>query len=110
MDPKDWRTALRAVEDEGVRLDMYVEPGASDQAMGPYDPWRQRIKARVTAPAIGGKANVELARMLGGAFGIPPGSIRIVRGATTRRKSVLLMDVTMDAVTEVLASVLGEGE
>ncbi len=110
VDLKDWRTALRAVEDEGVRLDMYVEPGASGQAMGPYDPWRQRIKARVTAPASKGKANEELARMLGDTFGVPPGSIRIVRGATTRRKTVLLMDVTMDAVTEVLSSVLGEGD
>ena len=50
VDLKDWRTALRAVEGEGVRLDMYVEPGASRQAIGPYDPWRQRIKA--SAPQI----------------------------------------------------------
>lgn len=110
VDPKDWRTALRAVEDGSVRLDLFVEPGASVQTIGPYDPWRQRIKARVTAPASGGKANEELVRMLSDTFGVPPGSVRITRGATTRRKTVQILDVSLDAVTDALSQVLGEGD
>jgi uncharacterized protein (TIGR00251 family) len=108
VDPKDWRTALRAIEDHGVSLDIHVEPKASGQAIGPYDPWRQRIKVKVTAPASEGKANEEMSRLLGDMFGIPAGSVRIVRGATTRRKTVLLMDVTMDTVTQILSPVLGK--
>ena len=105
---KDWRTALRAVDDGSISLNVYVEPGASSQALGPYDPWRQRIKVRVTAPATEGKANAELADLIGGALGVPSKTVRIARGATTRRKTVLVEGVDLDAAIQALDSVLGE--
>ena len=91
-------------------MDLYVEPGAAESALGPYDPWRQRIKARVTAPASKGKANNELAALLGGVLGAPPGGVRILRGATTRRKTVAVEGVEPEAALAALARVLGEGE
>jgi len=105
---KDWRTALRAVDEDSVSLNVYVEPGASVQALGPYDPWRQRIKARVTAPATEGKANAELADLIGGALGVPSKTVRIARGATTRRKTVVVKGVTLEAAVLALGTVLGE--
>ena len=96
--------------EEGIRLDLYVEPGASSQALGPYDPWRQRIKVRVTAPASEGKANEELARLLGEALGVSPKDVRVLRGATTRRKTVQVSGVTAEAAEAALGRVLGEGD
>ncbi len=110
MEPSDWRTALRGTDDEGVSIDLYVEPGASGQALGPYDPWRQRIKVRVTSPASEGKANEELVRLLGDVMGVPHRDVRILRGATTRRKTVQVLGVTVEAAGESLGAILDEGD
>jgi uncharacterized protein (TIGR00251 family) len=110
VEPEDWRRAVREAGDGTMRLDLYVEPGASDSSLGPYDPWRQRIKVRVSSPAEEGKANTEMARLLGDVLGVPSGAIRIVRGATTRRKTVTVEGVEPEAAYEALAKVLGEGE
>jgi uncharacterized protein (TIGR00251 family) len=106
----DWRTSLRAVDEENVSIDLYVEPGASSQALGPYDPWRQRIKVRVTAPATEGKANDELANLLADHLNVPPKAVQIVRGATTRRKTVRVVGVSLKTAVAILGPVLGEEE
>ncbi|NIS19671.1 MAG: YggU family protein [Thermoplasmata archaeon] len=93
-----------------MTIDLYVEPGASGQQLGPYDPWRQRIKVRVTAPASEGKANEELARLLGDVLGVPPKDVRILRGATTRRKTVHVLGTTLEVATEALGGILDEGD
>jgi uncharacterized protein (TIGR00251 family) len=110
VEPEDWRRAVREAGEGTLRLDLYVEPGASESSIGPYDPWRQRIKVRVSAPAEEGKANSELARLLGDVLGVPTGAMRIVRGATTRRKTVTVEGVEPEAAVEALARVLGEGD
>jgi uncharacterized protein (TIGR00251 family) len=106
---KDWRTALREVGEETIDLDLYVEPGASETSIGPYDPWRQRIKVRVAAPATSGKANKELVRAIADLFDLPSRSVHIARGATTRRKTVQVTGVSKDRATEVLDPVLDRG-
>ena len=110
MEAKDWRTALRDRGEEGVSLDLYVEPGSSRRGLGPYDPWRQRIKVRVTAKATEGKANEDMVELLGATFDVAPRDVRILRGATTRRKTVQLMGVSVEAAGEALERVLGEGD
>jgi uncharacterized protein (TIGR00251 family) len=109
VDPNDWRTALRPVGEDGISLDIYVEPGASTASFGPYDPWRQRIKVRVTAPATEGRANTEMASIVGDVLGTSPRSLRIARGATTRRKTVIVEGVGPETAEEALATLLGEG-
>ncbi|MCK5254314.1 MAG: YggU family protein [Thermoplasmata archaeon] len=110
MELADWRTALRAVDEDNVHIDLYVEPGASNQALGPYDPWRQRIKVRVTAPATEGKANDELAHLLADHLKVPPKAVQIVRGAMTRRKTVRVIGVSFETAVATMGPVLGEGE
>jgi uncharacterized protein (TIGR00251 family) len=110
VEPSEWRTALKERGEDALSLDLYVEPGASKTGLGPYDPWRQRIKARVTAPASKGKANEELARLLADTLGVGPKDVRILRGATTRRKTVLVRGLDVTAAAAALEPVLGEGE
>ena len=111
MEATDWMTAMRTVAEDAVCLDLYVNPGSSAPALGPYDPWRQRIHANVEAPASAGKANKELIGMLADLAGVPKGNVHILRGATTRRKTVRLEGVDIDEVTGALGAVLeNEGD
>ncbi len=87
MDRPDWTAALRTEGEDTILLDLFVEPGSSKPGLGPYDPWRQRIHARVGAQPTSGKANRELAELLGGVLGVRAADVCVVRGATTRRKT-----------------------
>lgn len=47
-----------------------------------------RIKVKVKAPAVEGKANAELLRFLAERFGVRPHAVTLVRGETARLKTV----------------------
>ncbi len=46
------------------------------------------LKARVTEPAEGGRANAAVTTLVADHFGVSKRSVRIVRGATRRQKLV----------------------
>jgi len=48
----------------------------------------ERLKVKVKAPAVEGKANAELLRFLAGHFGVRPNAVTLVRGETARLKTV----------------------
>jgi uncharacterized protein len=56
------------------------------------------LAARVAAPAVGGAANQSLLRLLSDELGVPRRSVRIVAGATGRRKLVVVDGLEADAV------------
>ena len=47
-----------------------------------------RLKVKVKAPAVEGKANAELVRFLADHFGVRPNAVAILRGETARLKTV----------------------
>ena len=47
-----------------------------------------RLKVKVKAPAVEGKANAELVRFLAERFGVRPNAVVLVRGDTARLKVV----------------------
>lgn len=47
-----------------------------------------RLKIKVKAPAVEGKANAELVRFLAECFGVRPNAVTLVRGKTARLKVV----------------------
>ena len=111
MEKDDWRTAVRAAGTDSVCIDLYVEPGSSRQAFGPYDPWRQRVHMSVKAPALDGKANRELTKALADILGVHSNDVRILRGATTRRKTARVDGIALETAVETLSGHLGgEGE
>ena len=56
------------------------------------------LKARVTAPAVEGAANNALVRLLSDELGIARRDVRIVAGASSREKLVVVDGVEAEAV------------
>jgi uncharacterized protein (TIGR00251 family) len=46
------------------------------------------LKVRLAAPPLDGKANAELIRFLADAFGVPQRNVLLLRGETSRAKTV----------------------
>ncbi len=71
-------------------LALHVQPGGSrTEITGTHGTARDaRLKLRLAAPPVDGKANAELLRFLAQAFGVPLRQVVLVRGATSRQKSV----------------------
>ena len=46
------------------------------------------VRARVSAPPVGGQANAALVKLLAKALGVPKSRLKIVRGETARDKLV----------------------
>jgi uncharacterized protein (TIGR00251 family) len=67
-------------------LSLRVQPRASrDELAGPHG---DRLRVRVTAPPVDGRANAHLLRFLASAFGVPPAGVRLEGGETGRDKVV----------------------
>ena len=78
-------------EDGGALvLALHVQPGAArTEVAGVHGAEGDvRLKVRLAAPPVDGKANAELLRFLAEAFGVPVRQVSLLRGATSRQKSV----------------------
>jgi uncharacterized protein len=77
-------------EGDGLVLQLHVQPGAKrTEIAGVHGEGAQaRLKVRVAAPPADGKANAELLCFLAAAFGVPLRAVTLLRGETSRQKSV----------------------
>ena len=75
-------------------ITVHVTPRAGrDEIAG----WRgAELSVRVTAPPEGGKANAAVCRVVAKALGIPKTAVSVVRGDTSRHKSLRAEGVTPD--------------
>jgi uncharacterized protein (TIGR00251 family) len=65
-----------------------VTPGAArDEVAGRRD---GLLLVRVTAPPVEGKANRAACRLLAKLTGVPPSRVEVVRGASSREKTIRL--------------------
>ncbi|MCY1439432.1 hypothetical protein D9M71_556680 [compost metagenome] len=71
---------------EDLILDCHLQPKASrDEFAGLHG---ERLKIRLTAPPVEGKANAHLLAFLGKAFGVPKSSVVLESGELNRQKRV----------------------
>ena len=73
----------------GLRLAVKLVPGASRQGIAgrvPAPGGGSALKIAVGAPAVDGKANAALIRLLAETLGVAKGTITVVAGATQRHK------------------------
>lgn len=69
-------------------LELHVQPGAArSEFAGMHG---ERIKIRLAAPALEGKANAALIEFLAGHYGVPKRNVRIAAGLKSRRKRVVI--------------------
>jgi uncharacterized protein len=72
-------------------LELHVQPGASrSEFAGRHG---ERIKVRITARAVHGKANEALIEFLAAHFGVPRRCVTIISGAKSRTKRVAIAGV-----------------
>jgi uncharacterized protein (TIGR00251 family) len=85
-----------------TRIRLRVSPGARSAAVvGRYgDAW----KVRVTPPAVDGRANEAVLRLLARTVGLPRASVGLVSGHGAREKIVELSGVAPDVTERHLAA------
>ena len=70
-------------------LELHVQPGAShNEFAGKHG---ERLKVRLQARAVDGKANEALVDFLAAHFGVPRRNVRIVSGLRSRQKRVQIV-------------------
>jgi uncharacterized protein (TIGR00251 family) len=93
--------ALRASEKDGALvLDVLVQPRAARPGVGPLV--GDRLRVAVSEAPVDGKANQAVARALAAALGVRPSAVEIVRGESSRRKTVKIQGVTLAALAALL--------
>ena len=71
---------------EDLILDCHLQPKASsDEFAGLHG---ERLKIRLTAPPVEGKANAHLLAFLGKAFGVAKSQVSLINGELNRQKRV----------------------
>lgn len=84
---------------EGVLLDVHVVPRASrSEVVGVHD---GRLKVALCAPPVDGAANAELVALFAELLGCPKRDISLVRGDTSRQKTLLLRGMSRQRVEAV---------
>lgn len=80
----------------GVRFDVRVQPRASrSEIVGEQE---GALRVRLAAPPVDGAANEALVELLADLFHVAKRDVRIVAGATSRRKVVEVDGVTAERV------------
>jgi hypothetical protein len=86
-DPPVW--ARR--DGEAWLLELHVQPGAKvTAAAGEHG---GRLKLKIAAPPVDNKANTHLLAWLAAQFGVPRSAVRLVRGDSSRQKTVAVCGV-----------------
>jgi uncharacterized protein (TIGR00251 family) len=86
--------------DGSVTLDVLVQPRASRAKIGPVHDGR--LKVAVTSPPVDGEANAAVIELLAKALGVSKGSVEVIAGASSRRKTVRIAGVARAAVEALL--------
>ena len=79
-------TSWYRASDTGWVLDVHAQPGAKRSGIAGLH--GERLKVRIAAPAVDGRANEALERYLAECLGVPRTVVRVVKGDRSRDKRV----------------------
>jgi uncharacterized protein (TIGR00251 family) len=79
-------------QNKALIIDVRVQPRARRDAIA--GPQGDRLKIRLAAPPVDGKANNRLVRVLADLFGVPKSDVEILSGAASRDKRVRIQRPT----------------
>jgi uncharacterized protein len=86
---------LRVLPD-GILLSIKLQPRASSNEIG--EPLGSELRVKVTAPPVDAAANEALVRLLAKTLDCPRNQLELVRGHTSRHKSVKIHSLTATAI------------
>ncbi len=89
---------LKGTED-GTLILIYVQPKAKKNEIEGVDEWRGRLKVKVKAPPVEGKANREVVKFFSKLFNA---EVEIVKGQTSREKDLLVRGLGKEEVKRKL--------
>lgn len=90
---------LKAIEQSanGVLLRIRVQPRASrNEIVGLHG---DTVRVRLSAPPVDGQANDELIRFLSQQLHVPRSAVRLVSGASSRSKTIMISGAQLGDVT-----------
>jgi hypothetical protein len=94
-------TDLFELAGKGPVLRVHVQPGADgDAVVGAHG---NALKLKVRAPAVGGRANEAVLRLLARSFDVPLTSLSMTVGDRSRDKRVLFSATTAAEMAHVVA-------
>jgi uncharacterized protein len=76
---------------DGWLLAVHVQPGAKTTGLAGLH--GEDLKVRIAAPPVDGRANAVLEEFIARALGVPRRCVAVVKGATSRRKTVHVASV-----------------
>lgn len=81
-------------------IDVIIQPKASrNEIVGMHG---DALKIKLTAPPVDGKANAALIAFLAKKLGVPKSTVTIVRGKTSRIKTVAINGLTEASAKQIL--------
>ena len=83
---------------DGIVANIKISPNAKKNEIIKSD---TEVKIKITAQPIDGKANKALIEYLSKEFKIPKTSIQIIKGETSKEKTVLFKTLDLDKVTKL---------
>ncbi len=85
-------------KEEGLTVSLKISPNASkNEIIKTHD----GVKIKITAPPVDGKANKCLIEFLSKTFKIPKSSIEILRGETSKEKTLLIKITDDDKIAMI---------
>ena len=90
------------VQADSILLAVKLQPRASKNEIG--EALGDELRIKVTAPPVDAAANQALIEMLAETFDCSRGQIELVRGQTSRHKTLRLHGLMLDLVVKRLAS------
>lgn len=87
----------------GTVIALEVTAGAKEAVFpAGYNEWRRSIGCRVTAPALEGRANRAIIRLVAETLGIPSSAVSILSGPAQSQKRLLVAGLNRQQVLERL--------
>jgi uncharacterized protein (TIGR00251 family) len=87
-------------QSDGVLLSVKLQPRASRNEIG--EPLGDELRIKVTAPPVDAAANEALVRLLADQLDCPRSQVALLRGQTSRHKSVKIYGLTAEQILEKL--------
>lgn len=86
--------------ENSLNIQVQIQPGSSkDQIIGLHN---GRLKIKISAPPVGGKANQDLIEFIAKALGVSKSKIEIVKGRTSKLKTLKISAIDQKSFSLLL--------